>query len=181
MLGENGVESPSTLSYFISEDLYRYGTRLEKLRDQLRTARGSQVDAKGVVPGNRMTQVEEFSTVEENVSNELPFPLPPAFIPLTSSSIDLQIGLLQSVYRSRATTEFGLMDDAALDPPLKNTRAKVPLSGKIVLANGNGGGGKKRKSENNGLAMMSVNAGGSGMTVGGSKKRSRKKPEGLAE
>ena len=64
---------------------------------------------------------------------DLRYPPPPPFIPLTSTAVDSQIGLLHFSYRAREKTPYGLTDDALLPVRPKSTRAKVPPSGKIAL------------------------------------------------
>lgn len=66
--------------------------------------------------------------------NELTlYPPPPPFIPLTPGVVSSQIGLLIPFYEARQRTDFGLIDDALLPIRPKNTRAKVPPSGRIII------------------------------------------------
>ncbi|GAA94996.1 uncharacterized protein L969DRAFT_284974 [Mixia osmundae IAM 14324] len=56
---------------------------------------------------------------------------PVPFVPLTADAIELQIGLMQPVYRARLRTELKLIDDAASDVRFKPMRPKVPSTGRI--------------------------------------------------
>lgn len=86
----------------------------------------------------------------------LKYPPAPRHIPLTSSAVDLQIGLLRPVFRLRETTDARLIDDWSLPARSKLPRNKVPPSGKIPIkgkrkgeeavgGGGVGGGGGKNK------------------------------------
>lgn len=102
--------------------------------------------------------LENFESDRLEEKPEPRFVKPMSFIELDRDSIELQIGLLRQVYRTRIESkEFGLRDDEKVMGRVpKVIRPKVPPSGKIPIKRrivGGGGGGvggglvKKKKVE----------------------------------